>query len=118
AVSIKPHHYLTRAGADLRIEVPITIADAALGTTLTIPTLTKPEELKIPEGTQSGTVFKIKNKGIKKLRTRNDYGDLYIKVIVEVPKSLSREQRDILKRLDADFDLKQFPRKKEYKDKL
>lgn len=117
-VSVRPHKYFTRAGSDLRIEIPITIAEAALGTTLIVPTLTKPEELKIPEGTQSGTVFKIRNKGIKKLRSRNDFGDLYVKVIVEVPKSLSREQKEILKRLDADFDLKQFPRKKEYKDKL
>ncbi len=117
-VSVRPHKLFKRNGADLQLEVPISISEAALGTTLYVPSLKTPQELKIPEGTQSGTVFKIKGQGIKKLRSKNDYGDLYVKVIVEVPKSVTREQRELLRSLDSSFDTKQFPRKKEYKDKL
>ena len=84
-----------------------------------MPTLSgTPEELKIPEGTQDGTMFKIKGKGIKKLRSKNDYGDLYVKVFVEVPKSLTREQKELLQKLEDTFENKQFPRKKEYRNKL
>ncbi len=115
-IMVRPHKLFRRSGSDLQLELPITIAEAALGCSIYVPTLKNPQELKIPEGTQSGTIFKLKNCGIKKLRG-SDYGDMYVKVIVEVPKSLSREQKDLLRRLDGSFELKQFPRKKEYKDK-
>jgi molecular chaperone DnaJ len=95
------------------------VAEASLGVTIQVPTLDgKLEELKIPEGTQDGTTFKIKGKGIKKLRTKNDFGDLYVKVFVEVPKSLTREQKELLQKLEDTFENKQFPRKKEYRHKL
>lgn len=116
-IAVRPHKLFRRAGSDLQLEVPVTIAEAALGCTISVPTLKGAQELKIPEGTQSGTVFKLRNCGIKKLRG-SDSGDLYVKVVVEVPKSLNREQKDLLRRLDAAFEVKQFPRKKEYKEKL
>ena len=117
-ISVTPHKIFKRNGADVMVEYPLTVAEAALGITISVPTLSgKPEELKIPEGTQSGTMFKIKGKGIKKLRAKNDYGDLYVKVVVEVPKSLTREQKDLLKRLEESFEMKQFPKKKEFKEK-
>lgn len=116
-IAVRPHKLFRRAGSDLQLEVPVTIAEAALGCTISVPTLKGAQELKIPEGTQSGTVFKLRNCGVKKLRG-SDCGDLYVKVVVEVPKSLSREQKDLLRRLDAAFEVKQFPRKKEYKEKL
>ena len=116
-ITVRPHKLFRRAGSDLQLEVPVTIAEAALGCTISVPTLKGAQELKIPEGTQSGTVFKLRNCGVKKLRG-SDSGDLYVKVVVEVPKSLNREQKDLLRRLDAAFEVKQFPRKKEYKEKL
>lgn len=116
-IAVRPHKLFRRAGSDLQLEVPVTIAEAALGCTISVPTLKGAQELKIPEGTQSGTVFKLRNCGVKKLRG-SDSGDLYVKVVVEVPKSLSREQKDLLRRLDAAFEVKQFPRQKEYKEKL
>lgn len=116
-IAVRPHKLFRRAGSDLQLEVPVTIAEAALGCTISVPTLKGAQELKIPEGMQSGTVFKLRNCGVKKLRG-SDSGDLYVKVVVEVPKSLSREQKDLLRRLDAAFEVKQFPRKKEYKEKL
>ncbi len=116
-IAVRPHKIFRRSGSDLQLELPLTIAEAALGCTVMIPTLNNPQELKIPEGTQNGTIFQLKNCGIKKLRG-SDSGDLYVKAVVEVPKSLSREQKELLRKLDAAFDVKQFPRKKEYKEKL
>lgn len=115
-ITVRPHKLFKRNGSDLQLEIPVTIAEAALGCTILVPTLKNPQELKIPEGTQSGTVFRLKNCGVKKLRGA-DNGDLYVKVIVEVPKNLTREQREILRKLDAAFELKQFPKKREYKEK-
>ncbi len=117
-VNVKPHKLFKRNGADIMVEYPISIVEAALGTTILVPTLSTPESFKIPEGTQSGTTFKLKGKGIKKLRSKFEYGDLYIKVIVEVPKSVNREQKDLLSKLGNSFETKQFPKKKEFKDKL
>lgn len=115
-IAVRPHKLFRRSGSDLQLELPLTIAEAALGCTVFIPTLRNPQELKIPEGTQSGTIFRLKGCGVKKLRA-NDNGDLYVKVVVEVPKSLTREQKDLLHKLDGCFEIKQFPRKKEYRDK-
>ena len=118
-ISVTPHKLFKRNGADVMVEYPLSVAEASLGTTITVPTLSgKPEELKIPEGTQNGTMFKITGKGIKKLRSRNDYGDMYVKVMVEVPKSLTREQKELLRKLEESFDKKQFPKKKEFADKI
>ncbi len=116
-ITVRPHKLFKRSTFDLQMEMPISIIEATLGCTVMVPTLRDPEELKIPEGTQNGTIFKIRNAGIKKLRS-NDKGDLYVKVFVEVPKNLSREQRDLLRKLDMEFDSKQFPKKKEYRDKI
>jgi molecular chaperone DnaJ len=116
-IAVRPHKLFKRSGSDIQLEVPISIAEAALGCSVMIPTLTTPQELKIPDGTQSGTVFKLKGQGIKKIRSA-DKGDLFVKIIVEVPKSLSKEQRELLKKLDVSFDSKQFPQKREYKNNI
>ena len=97
------------------IELPINPVEAALGTTINVPTLSGTTAVKIPEGTQSGEILTVKGKGIRKLNS-NSYGDLYVKVIVETPKSLSREQKDLLNKLKVSFDSKQFPMKKKYDD--
>lgn len=115
-VRVKPHKLFVRDGADLHLEVPITYVEAAMGTVLSIPTLSGTQELKIPEATQSGTVFKLRGSGIKKLRS-SDKGDMYVKVNVEVPKSLSREQKDLLRRLGESFEPKQHPSIRSYQDK-
>ena len=116
-IAVRPHKLFKRRGSDLNLQLPLTIAEAALGCTVSVPTLRTPQDLRIPEGTQSGTVFKLKGCGIKKLRSQ-DNGDLYVTVVVEVPKTLTREQRDLMRKLDAAFELRQFPQKREYRDKL
>ena len=116
-VRVAPHKLFSRNGFDVLLEVPISIVDATLGTTIEVPTLYGNKEVKIPEGTQSGTVFTIKNFGIKKLKGAGK-GDMFVKVVVEVPKSVSKEQKEFLKRFDQISDQKkQYPLKKAYDEK-
>lgn len=116
-VRVAPHKRFSRNGFDVLLEVPISIVDATLGTTIEVPTLYGNKEVKIPEGTQSGTVFTIKNYGIKKLKGTGK-GDMFVKVVVEVPKSVSKEQKEFLKRFDQISDQKkQYPLKKAYDEK-
>lgn len=116
-VRVAPHKLFVRDGFDVKLEVPISFVEATLGTTISVPTLYGPKEVKIPEYTQSGTVFTLKNCGIKKLKGSTK-GDMFVKVVVEVPKSISREQKELLKKFDHETDFKkQYPLKKAYEDK-
>lgn len=91
-ISVKPHKMFQRQGDDLYIEMPITFDQAALGAELVVPTLEGKVSYKIPAGTQPGTVFRLKEKGIKKVR-REAKGDLYVKVNLEVPTKLNSKQK-------------------------
>lgn len=95
-IRVKPHPIFKREGYDVICEIPITFTQAALGAELDIPTLEGTMKYTIPEGTQTGTVFRLKNKGIKHLRS-NAKGDQIIKVHVEVPTKLSARQKELLK---------------------
>ena len=95
-VSIKPHSIFKRSEENLFFEFPISLADAALGTTIEVPTIDGGKaKVKIPAGTQNGKQFRLKGKGMPMMRNRN-YGDLYIQAITEVPVSLSKEQKNLL----------------------
>ena len=87
-VSIKPHTIFTRQGTDIVIEMPVTFVQAALGAELTVPTIDGKVKYSIPEGTQSGTVFRIKGRGIPVLNSKSR-GDQYVKINVEIPNNLS-----------------------------
>jgi molecular chaperone DnaJ len=96
-LSIKPHEFFQRDGADLFCRVPIAMTAAALGGQIEVPTIDGGKtRVKIPEGTESGKQFRLKAKGMPVLRSKQQ-GDLYIQVEVETPKNLSRKQRDLLK---------------------
>ncbi len=97
-VHMKKHKFFHREGDNLFCEVPLSFTQAALGTTLEIPTLEKSELLQIPAGTQSGTVFRIKGRGIKGLE-RHRKGDLFVKVEVKTPERLTKEQKELLRKL-------------------
>ena len=99
-IRIKPHAIYRREEFDVFIEIPITFVQAALGATIRVPTLDGVVEYDIPEGTQTGTVFKLKNKGIPHIRGKNR-GDEYVTVEVEVPKNISLKQKEILKEFEA-----------------
>lgn len=95
-ITVKPHQMFKRDGYDVKLDMPITFVQAALGDEVEVPTLDGKVKYKIPEGTQSGTVFRLKGKGIHQLHSKAR-GDQLIKVIVEVPKSLSEKQKDALR---------------------
>ena len=96
-LSIKPHEFFQRDGADLFCRVPIAMTTAAMGGQIEVPTIDGGRtRVKIPEGTEGGKQFRLKAKGMPVLRSKQQ-GDLYIQVEVETPKNLSRKQRDLLK---------------------
>ena len=98
-VRIKKHSIYTRKGNQVLCEVPITITQATLGAELEIPMVDGSKEIyKIPEATQTGTKFTIRNKGFKSVNS-NSVGDFVFTVIVQTPKRLSKEQRDLLTQL-------------------
>ncbi len=93
---------MRRQGHDLVLDVPLNVAQAALGEEIAVPTLDGPADLKIPSGTQYGKVFRIKGKGVPHLR-ENRRGDLQVRVHVMVPTELNKEQRELFKKLEATF---------------
>ena len=96
-LEVKEHPFFERRGADLYCTVPISFPQATLGTTVKIPTLQGEQELVIPEGTQSGQIFRQKGKGLP--NPHGGRGDLYVNVRVVVPSKVSREQRRVLEQL-------------------
>ena len=97
-INVESHQVFKRSDVNLFFEFPISIADAALGTTIEIPTIDGGKaKIKIPEGTQSGKQFRLKGKGMPFMR-RGDFGDLYVQVKTEVPISLNKEQKELLEK--------------------
>lgn len=95
-LSLKPHDFFQRDGADLFCRAPISMVTASLGGEFKVPTLDATEAVvKVPEGTQSGRQFRLKGKGMPILRSK-DRGDLYVQVVVETPQKLTRRQRELL----------------------
>ena len=101
-VRVREHEIFRRDGDDLHCEVPIRISQAALGDTVTVPTLDGEAEIRIPAETQAGRVFRLRGKGVRSVRSRNP-GDLYCRVVVETPVNLNAEQRELLEKFEASF---------------
>lgn len=93
---VKSHEFFDREGDDIYLEVPITFAQAALGDDIEVPTLTERVKMKIPAGTQTGKYFRLKGKGVPKLRGVGN-GDQHVKVTVVTPTNLTEEQKDLLR---------------------
>lgn len=113
-VRVRPHAIFRREDNDVFIDMPITFVQAALGATVQVPTLDGVVELNIPEGTQTGSKFRMKGRGIQFLRSKGR-GDQYVTVNVEVPRNLTSKQKEILKGFDEDKNYKQ---KKSFYDKM
>ena len=96
-VMVQPHELFHRDGVDVFCEAPITFAQAVLGAELEIPTIDGKVKYSIPEGTQTGTVFRLKGKGIPVLNGRGR-GDQYVTVTIETPRNLNKEQKEALRR--------------------
>jgi molecular chaperone DnaJ len=99
-VRVRDHPIFERDGSHLSCEVPVSFARAALGGTVEVPTLEGQATIKIPPETQSGRVFRLREKGIRPVRG-GPTGDLFCRVVVETPVSLTREQKDLLEQFEA-----------------
>ena len=118
-IVVREHPVFHRDGADLYMDVPISFTDAALGKEVEIPTLDGRVSLKIPEGTQTGRLFRLRGKGVKPVQTTM-IGDLLCRVVVETPVNLTSRQKELLRELQAtmDNDGGQSPHKKSFFDRI
>jgi molecular chaperone DnaJ len=107
---VAEHEFFERHGNDLYCAMPVSFTQAALGTELTIPTPYGEHKLKIPDGTQPGARFRIKGKGVPVLN-RSVKGDLFVDVEVQVPTKLTKQQRELLEKLDATTSVENKPQK-------
>jgi molecular chaperone DnaJ len=96
-VSVKRHNIFERDGYDIFCEVPLTVAEATLGAEIDVPTLEGNQKFTIPEGTQPGTQFTLKQKGIPYVNNAGRKGDLVFTVNVEIPKSLNEKQKEYMR---------------------
>lgn len=112
---VAPHRLFTRKNMDLYLDLPIPYATAALGGVIKVPDVESVFEYTIPEGTQSGTVFTLHGKGIK---SKNGIGSLFLRVIVEVPSRLSRDQRKEMENAVKNFDIRQYDKAKKFNDAM
>lgn len=98
-IAIKPHARFARKGPDIYIDMPVTVAQATLGTKIIVPTLKDKVSYTVPAGTQPNTLFRLKGKGIKDLKSKKT-GDLYVKVLVKIPANLTDEQKNLFEKLE------------------
>ena len=113
-ILIKRHKIFERNGADVLCELPISFTQAALGAQIEIPTLDGKVSYEIPEGTQTGTTFRLREKGIPYVNNRPRRGDQLVTVVVETPTRLTREQKELLRQLDET--LSETPKRKKFFD--
>ena len=121
SVTLKSHPIFTREGVDLHCTVPISFSTLALGGELEVPTLDGRAKLKIPAGTQSGKMFRLRGKGVKNVRNAGFVGDLYCEVSVETPVNLTKRQKELLEELDESIHgggSKHSPQESSWSDKI
>jgi len=116
-VQVREHPVFTREDTEILCELPISFTQAALGATIDVPTLDGPAKLKIPAGTQSGKMFRLKGKGVPAL-SGGGRGDEHVRVLIETPTHLTKEQRDLLERFAASAGEETHPRAKGFWEKV
>ena len=118
-VNVRPHSIFRRENYDLFCEVPITVAEATLGAEIDIPTLEgTPVKYTIPEGTQPGTRFSIRGRGIPMLNSNSRRGDLYFTVAIEIPKGLSKKQKEAMEAFAQSCGESNYTKKKQFFQKI
>ena len=116
-ISVREHELFEREGQHLIVRVPISYSQAALGATIEVPTLDGKHELRVPPGTQSGEVFKLRGKGLPSPHGRG-LGDLMVEVNIEVPKKLGPKQEELLRQLAEQEHVEVSPHRKSFFDKV
>ena len=115
-ISIKRHPIFTREDYDVLCEVPITFTQAALGAEIEVPTLDGKVKFDLPEGTQTGKEFVLRDKGIPQVGNPRRRGDHRFTVVVETPTHLTKEQKELLRQLESTIEVT--PKRKKFKDNL
>jgi molecular chaperone DnaJ len=116
-VNVKSHTLFRREGYDIHCEIPVTYAEAVLGAEIIVPTIDGDVKYNISEGTQTGTVFRLKGKGIQKVY-KTDRGNQYVKINVEVPKNLTKKQKELLKTFEESLNEKNYAKRQSFFEKL
>ena len=114
---VAEHSFFERDGKDLHCAIPISFTQAALGATVKIPTLDGEATLDIPEGTQTGTSFRLRKKGMPVLNS-SGRGDLFVEVKVATPEKLTRQQRELLEQLAGTLGQENHPQKRSLLNKM
>jgi molecular chaperone DnaJ len=115
-VRVKPHPLLKRDGQVVACEVPVSFTQAALGATVEVPTLDGKVEMRVPAGTQSGTVFRLRGRGFPSASGAR--GDAHVRVVVETPVELGPSERALLEQLQSACDEAKLPQRREFQAKL
>ena len=116
-VTLRPDTLFERDGFDVWCDIPITFSQAVLGDEITVPTIDGKVKYTVPEGTQSGTVFRLRNKGIQYVNGRGR-GDQYVKVNIEVPRNLTGKQKEALRKVEELSTEKNYEKRRSFFDKL
>lgn len=116
-VSVRPDVLFERDGFDIWCEIPMTYAQLVLGDDITVPTIDGKVSYTVPEGTQSGTVFRLRNKGVPYLNGKGR-GEQYVKVTLEVPKNLTAKQKQALNTFDESLGEKNYVKRKSFLDRI
>ena len=117
-ISIRPHPLFRRQGSDVLCEIPMSFTQAALGATIQVPTLDGKVPFDIPEGTQTGKEFILREKGIPEVNNPRRRGNHRFTVVVETPTKLTKEQKDLLRQLDGSLEKNISPKRKKFIDNL
>lgn len=118
SVSVRPHDFFERDGMNLYCDIPVTYPEAALGAEITVPTLEGETKYNIPAGTQTGTVFTLRGKGVPNINNPRNRGDLLFTVVIETPTDLSGEQKELLRKFSDTLVEKNHRRKKKFFDRI
>lgn len=116
-ITVKPHKMFKRERDNLYLDMPISFEQAALGDDIVVPTLSEKVTYKIPAGTQPGTVFRLKGKGVRNVRSGR-MGDMYVKVILEVPTKLNSKQKKAIQEMGKTLDEDCYQKKSKFSEKL
>lgn len=117
-ISVMPHAIFERDGSNVFCEMPITFVQAALGCELEVPTLDGKVRYTIPEGTQTGTTFRLRNRGIPVVGYPNRRGDQHVRVVIETPKNLSKEQKELLQKFGEASGEETYAKRKRFFEKV
>ena len=116
-IRVRSHKLFVRQGYDILCEYPISFVQATLGAEVQVPTIDGKVSYTIPEGTQDGTVFRLKGKGIQKINS-TQRGDQYVTIKIEIPKGLTESQKEILRNFDNSVEPGKYKKRKSFFDKM